>query len=825
MDRRVSEILSEISQHLKTCNHQKTLTFIPTDIKYYKPLCRYTLLNPIDMPIILFLYVQTNSPFSANKLLSKDQIKNLLLKLYQTRNTVRSKYVVKIAANLLREEFEKINNIVEFKKCLNNTLNDKNSELENKPGAVCQNTEKIVDDEFFYGILLNLSIASKSTVLSSIRLEKDDPVFILRFKAKILSNFVHTDIINNLVSYMNVNNTLLGVAISKAIYKIILKSTNPYSIIHQLQKLADSIFAKEFLFINLAQVFAYLILRGMMINVEDLIIKMINYDNKVVYNNEQVRETGLLLLWSCIRSEVRMLYFDVLCELILVAMFDCSLNCRRAATSVMIEFFGRNRTKNSDIVMQLINFESIKRLERSCDNFKQIVSILPEIEEKIYKLCKRNLFGFKNLEDRKIFAQILLNNEKCFCSSTYEIRDSFNYKYGVCVYFNVCDFCNRCHIDKRVEMLANIDLKGLQNHKHFDKFVKVYANTMSVLWTRFGVFSDKNIIFYFDKNFLPQEMSILVAKIDNKRMNETIHKNLVRKQNSAYILANANNQYFHDSVSKIYLKILQGADSIIKATVIKALHSFINSKQFKIHLLEEIIYSIKQHAKLNIEYMSMLNNLPVDSKLLFYILLGLEDYSVYIKGDAGYFVRRNAIEILSKEFPEVAYKYQIRYFVDKSPKLRNVVKKLFDSNIPTCPFFTSYSLHHDTLIIENDLSDEHIHFNSAFIAYNTLTEELKEEFIIGILATFKNSCAYTKNYLKSFLYTDFGKYKEIIYKFLNLKKRYFFLASYFICNLVEERPEYAFEINVILNQISLDDKGEKLCKMIANLKTNFQGLI
>ncbi|KAM0675330.1 hypothetical protein GVAV_001155 [Gurleya vavrai] len=333
---------------------------------------------------------------------------------------------------------------------------------------------------------------------------------------------------------------------------------------------------------------------------------------------------------------------------------------------------------------------------------------------------------------------------------------------------------------------------------------------------------EENLIFLLDKNIHNEKIIKISYRIDP----EILFRNLNKKNNSAYILANACNLIHRKSVLEKYIIYMKGNDQHKKMFVIKSAIDIYKNKKFEKNYLIKCINEIKNREKYNKYDHNFLDNLDNDQTLIFYIINGLEDYSVDIRGDAGFFVRKEALDFIFIYAPCIAKNYAIRFIVDKCPKLRIIamekLRTLTNKKNTGCNEFLCIQNFYNLFLIlseelKNKYSDEILHFYLCIGAFEKLSNDQKEEFFIGILCFFKNCNGFDFNHLKSkifdFIYSENGK--KIILNFLNAKKRFQFLTIYFLFELYKiSNEKIQNEIKIVINYENIEDYGPKSKEMI-----------
>ncbi|KAM0677221.1 hypothetical protein BDAP_002232 [Binucleata daphniae] len=306
-----------------------------------------------------------------------------------------------------------------------------------------------------YRIIYEMVKISKHTrnMQFDIKFDKNDNIAITRYKIKIIS---HQDFsqnnLNNILQFIDTENTKLGWTLSKSVV-MMLKNKDYKAFMMQLQKMmfdskknkAKNMMAdhalpnnddktttnntdeskninmcndtslvndykeiyNENLWINATTILAMLTLnktsnsnifdRSTINFYQQTVCSMIFYTNKTNNKSEYVRQTGLFLFWVCIRSNMEIFRNKTaILYLVLVSLTDNSLTCRRAASTVLFEFFGRYEIKNSNAITNLINFHSVKRMENNVKTIRNVMNIYPHLKQPvIYELYKKNEYTLR----------------------------------------------------------------------------------------------------------------------------------------------------------------------------------------------------------------------------------------------------------------------------------------------------------------------------------------------------------------------------------------------------------------------------------------------
>lgn len=821
----ILNLFKNCEAQFNTTPYELIIAQLPTDIENFELISFYLSQYSHKFPksLILLIYNLSISPFTKNFVKDPSFLKDTLEFLVTNLNKEKriDKYIYKIIAQFIqnyniKKEFIKVNTVLDLMYIGKNTTEVEIFEL---------------NDRLYYRIMKELACLGKYNVLKKIVIEKENTYIIKRLKIKILSHQdITIDHVNHLLSFLNDRNTQLGWTLGKALVRIITCHASD-DIVNILVANLTNIFAHETLWINTAHIFSFLILKGIISyntcnthNYEFILKQMIPemiYYNTIDSISEQVRESGLFIMWSLIRKDSYVDKENVLRDLISISLLDFSLQCRRAACTVLLEFAQRNHNKKYEIVTDFINLQNVKRYNDCVDYANEVYNLFPEIKEYLLNKMKEKVLQHEN---SAILAKHLVKHYKCLCHMELPDCVEIEMLFGLISLFNEygkANLCEKCIIFKHFNAITQIILKNIIEERIFNRFVRVYIDTMGIL-IEMGIDIRENLIFLLDKNIYPDHVFELATKIQDSNFKKHLFLNLMRKNNTAYILSNSYNVDFKEKIKTKYLTTLQGSDALKKATVIQSLsHTLyhqnslfdVDFKQESIQLYSKMVIKYGKFGLTSID--SSTSKLIIDEALILEIFYGLEDYSVYINGDSGYFVRKASFEFISKlKNIELACLYFFRYFVEKSRDLRKNVR----ANIPLCSlnakftsFIDKYEKNVKQMQIENKCQDEEIHFTACFNGFDLLTEEWKEQIIIGFLSTFRNCDGYVYRFLSKLLFDNFTRYSYIIYNFLKYERRYKFLAVYFLNKYVHKAlKEYEIEdiIKEIGNNIIKKDSGK-----------------
>lgn len=817
----IQEIFEHTEEQLLEKDYAVILPKIPTEIEYLKHITDYIALYGSKYPksLILLIYNLSISPFIQNFVGRGNFVEQIIMFVKGALNKEKKldKYIYKILAHLIKNH--KITKEIVDVKSLPDFL-----ELGGNTKTVNLNKALIIT---YYRLLRELSRIIKYDFMMDIRIETNDTVILKRLKAKILSfQNVTPDVLNHLAMFLNDKDTKFGWTLGKAIVRVIMDhgSTN---ILETLISNLKCLFAHESLYINTSQILGFLILKGFITNKSDVndkniifiednvITSMIYYNNKTDSKNEQVRETGLFLMWSLIRMDNCINKKKMLHNLIAVSLFDFSLSCRRAACTVLLELVQRTHVKNHEKITDIINFHMIRRFKDCMKNVDEIIELVPSIKETLVKIATDKVTDYEN---GLFIATFLRGHYKCFCTVSIPLEKDINVYFGLSYLFNEFKeqrFCDKCITSENINVLKKLKFKVLYDEKLFNEFVNVFFITMNY-FVKLDFDIIENLTFLLDKNIKPYEIARLARQINNQEFKKILFTNLIRKNNDSYILSNSYNIEYRDKINEKYLKTLTEIDALKKASVITSLkvsfgqkNGLLNNYKPSNNNINQFYEIVTKYARNSQSYEGFIEGLNTEEALIFHIILGLEDYSVYIKGDSGYFVRKASFEFLTElKCSKVINLYFIRYFVEKSPSLRHdicsVIKNdILDSNV--MDFYIQYKQSYEILCQENEHIDEEVHFRSCFEAFNILNDCYKEQFILGILSTFRNCDGYVLRFMSEILFERFAEFSPFILNFLGLRKRFRFLAVYFLRSYLEKTSDVS-EIERIGDMVEFNIK-------------------
>ncbi|KAM0688014.1 hypothetical protein COBT_000736 [Conglomerata obtusa] len=818
----------------------------PTQIEFLKdfPSILDEYQQDYTQPLLLWLYVLINNPFDIKQILSNTEIIKIFEFLYLNTNKHDNmdKFVFKTIARLL-----------------NNTRNYILIE------------EKRNKQIFHTRVLYEIVKINKMKI--DIIIDEKESVLVQRYKVKTISyQESDTENINKLLRLLNTENAKLGWTLAKSIVRH-LNESNLNAVVDIIHESLNDIFAKEYLWINSSLVFSMLILKGYDLkNMYRICKPMIFYDNRIENKYEIVREYGLFLLWSCIRRNIGIMNFNkeneidkenirneyenkiqvsctkecfskfdnsrnkhvnqfddsineynfisnLIIDLIIVSSFDTSLNCRRAASTVLIELIGRNKISNANLITEKINFHIVKRIENTYKNIEFLCNIVPRLSHNLYEYAIKKIITPNVFSHGKIYCEIIKNQSKCICELNIHFNDSFVSLIAQVYLFNAFydkNFCKECSNTKIFKTISNLTLNKYFNVRFFDLFIENYLITMNIL-QKMSINITENVFFLLDKDACYTE----TYKLINSDNYELLYKNFIRKSNKSYILANYSNKMYEIKILEKYFLILQGNDTLKKSVVAMAISNYFNIKEYQLRDDNKNSYTINQKVEENNK--NIISKQEILIKIIDLLLKGLEDYSVDYNGDIGSSMRQECLEIFYKYNLNIVYKYLIRYSVDKCPKLRNnSIKKLQNStkNVTNdCEIYLkNYNDNYIKLMIGNCFTDEIIHLLASIQSFNSLSDKLKDEFVYGILCTFKNCDGYVYNQISKVLfdiyYKDFS-FQMIVDKFFALSQRYLVLSTYFLYEIWKETSDT--QIKDKIKSMFKERNDEKIGPRVKNM--------
>lgn len=583
---------------------------------------------------------------------------------------------------------------------------------------------------------------------------KGESAIVKRYKLKIMSYQVMRKYVSPAVAmnvyklFLNESDTKMGWTLSKCFHRV-LRCVEKEPVLNSLAVNLDKVFANEHMWINTATIMAFCALEGVVAREADNIIaKMLCYDNESVQRSDLVRETALFLAWAVIRSNAPLRDIN---QVIIAGLLDVSLQCRRAASTVLLEYVGRNKVAFGNEILDIVNFNSVKRIPLIVQECARVAEIVPALRPQILDALRMNI-GHYDRELRTACA-------RCFCvltsvcPCTFDmIGGQYHFHHGLIVYtlefLSKHELCGLCLQNENSIFGYAIDTETFAYGGVGDLVAEYLALVTKNVAEMDAEALRKNVVFLLDKNF-ESDLIVGVSKsmVHDPAFSDLLFKNLARKNSEAYILANAFNAGFEKEVDGKYAENLAMGTIKRKVATMRALRLSGRANAWA--------KSIEQ---------------------------GIENYDVDVCGDVGVWMRIECLlAALALDNKTVFERHFVRFFVDKSKLLRDILVKQSAPGIyeeefaflrcdPSMmdilsvtgsleslhDFLSEYYRHHILLKRESDLGHDKIHFESSLRAYEMLHEDLGREFFLGVVCTMKSSDASIFHFLLERLYAMRG---------------------------------------------------------------------
>lgn len=779
---RIAKQISSAATLVLENKHCRLASVLGTDVFYLRHVVQYIPLVAEEdyMVFQYWLHALLCCPFSVTKILETQAIKELVVFLISCSSIdaklskISAKNLAVLANNIYLEHAEVVYNYEEY------TL-----------------WGKKVPPVFFFRVLKQLAIVGTiDNTLIAIKIAQRDSTVIKRYKLKIISYQTQKGALGpqkTLCTYrqfLNENDTKLGWTLSKCIYRVI-RCVKIHPVLESLLSGLGNIFANEQMWINVATVLSFCALdRINPGDVKELISKMLFYDNEHVHKSASVREAGLFLVWSVIRSGM---LIDCLDSVILVALFDTAVQCRRAASTVLLEYIGRNHVDEGCKVLDIINFSNVKRLSFIIMKCIDIVQVMPKLRTRIIAELKATM-GHYNREKRTLGPRYLPHLERA-CPCVFSLQSSAKFHYSVFVYtrefLKLASPCNVCMSSGNAVFGYTFDHNMLKD-SDCDDLIGEYmslADDHPLMMDAKKL--EENLLFMMDKNLMPDKLPDVVRKTIPRNMNfaEKVFQGLARKSNRAYIIANTFNEPFSEEVTSRYKSIFENT-SLDKKTV--------------------VVHALRLSGRANL----FLNDIKE----------GLENYSVDLTGDVSTGLRKECLLAAATLHDKLVFeRYFVRFFVDRSKLLRDflvaqgvrtntkkenlmflsrmkvdsgVCAGIYDSKVLE-EFMDAYYKKYDELGETSLWGHDKIHFSSALNAYSVLENGLKSELFIGTVCAMKNSDASLFYFLLEKLYAIRRHLHGVAVEFLNVYAtspgRTQYLVLFFVSKILMLENEYPNE--------------------------------
>lgn len=647
-----------------------------------------------------------------------------------------------------------------------------------------------VSEQIFYKILLNLSKLNK--VELKFELNLNESINLTCAKIEIISYQAEkgyldlTESINSVKDFLNTENTKLGWIVSHSLFRMIQQANNPSDL---LIELSDRINLKSSCFwINFTNLLTVFATKNVFIPF-DFYKEMLFYW-KEDYKSELVRESGLLFLDLSFKNKI----INSLNEVFFIYLFDTSIRVKKLALKILNDNF-----KETDLLYFLNDFSFSK------STIKQKLEIMhkfiPNFPVKEYLIL---LLNHPNNELRNLSAKFL--NDYIICINEITKIDDLFFISGILFFIRHKENNIKKHFCKtEAEFINNFFIDDfVYNTKLYECISEEYFTIVNLFFEK-DFFDHKKILknlnFVLEKNFTGSCIPFLCEKIlkVNEEYSDFLYNKLRRSRKESYVLANTFNIKYQSEILNIF-------SERINETTLNGL------------------YLLKKYS-----------NCFFEEALLGKIEEGLEYYEVDFTGDKGMNLRLSTLKLINLINKDLFNKYFIRYFVDKSKFVRDFLifncaskKEIF--YFIKCSFFEfetsgledfleNYYKNYE-IKKNNNLGNDLLHFDCAFECFNLLSNDLKKEFITGILSTYLNADTILKEFifkkmliLKIELITIL---KEIIHK----NKRFFNISFNFINDVLQNEREPIYKNEFKDDLIKNEFKSERANKILNEIYKN-----
>lgn len=774
---RIAKQISNAATLALENKHSRLASILETDVVYLRHVVQYIpLVAEKDyLGFQYWLHVLLCCPFSVTKILKDQEIRALVMFLISCssidakHSKISAKNLAVLANNMYLEHAEVVYS------CEEHTLWGEKIPL-----------------VFFFRFLKQLAIVG-TVDCRGIKITQSDSMVVKRYKLKIISYQTQKGVCDPQETlciyrqFLNENDTKLGWTLSKCIYRVI-RCVERQPVLESLLSETGKIFANEQMWINVATLLAFCVLEGTTpVDVKELISKMLFYDNEYVHKAALVREAGLFLVWSVVRSGMRV---DCLDSVVLVALFDTAVQCRRAASTVLLEYIGRNHVDVGSTILDIINFSSVKRLSSIIMDCVRIVEIIPALKNRVIAELKACM-GHYNREKRTLGPRCLPHLERA-CPCMFSLQSSVRFHYSLFVYthefLKLSSPCSVCMTSGNAVFGYTFDHEVLKHGDASD----VISEYMSLVDDHLVMMDSKkleeNLLLIIDKNIEFDKLPDVARRTISRSMSfaKKIFEGLAKKSNRAYIIANTFNEPFRSEVASKYKSILKSMSLDKKTAVVRALRLSDRAGLFLNEIRE-----------------------------------GLENYSVDFTGDVSTGLRKECLLAAATLRNKLLFeRYFIRFFVDRSKLLRDFLvaqgvcsnaskenlmflsRMQIDSGVRASiyeskvleEFMNAYYRRYDDIGHTSLWGHDKIHFSSSLGAYDRLEDAMKKEFFIGIVCAMKNSDASLFYFLLEKLYVMRRELHRVVIESLNVHDtapdRTQHLTLFFVSKILMLENEY-----------------------------------
>lgn len=698
---------------------RKIELMVPTDIFYIKEIVKTIPHVPQSRNhvLLVWIYVLLKNPFDVSDFVTPGELEDLKGFLLDSLKTSVDRQLKKSAIKAIAL-------------LVNSVVRENEHELYSTLANGFTLCGRKVSETEFYSFLKQLSKV-RSVSREYVKFLDSDSITIKRYKIKILSHSLTFSVsdLKELMSFINVNDSKLGWTLSKSIYRV-SKHLDRHGLVEDLKLLVSKpIFGDEQLWANVMSILGFFAFDGYDIGDVCLVSRAFLYDNEFVAKSANVREAALFLHWCLLRSSFPI--GGAIHTIIFVSLFDRELICRRAAASVVQEYIGR-AMENEDVdgVIQ-IDPGSVKRPENCLRMFCAIR------QKNSYKhMVFDMLYSFNRL-NRAQAAEIIA---RFYSPFEVEIRyKTVNEMDGVHL------LVLKAHMLRQSGREPGMVLEDALR-KQFKSIVSGFTLTPRMYKLRniqeaiesylklHEIVDPKpfkeNIMFLIAKNFAPELILDAVGPVmQDQGLSKAVFSTI--SKNPSGILANSRNHLLRD----------------------QCIRRFVSNLENKVY----INYTIRA-----------LYEMEAYTEDVSGVVRGfLDDYTIDMCGDSGYFNRREAffyfLKLRSKDrsCSNVPIEhFVVRFMADKSKRLReDILRSLLSDSYARFKLDFSYMLkaleggHCPTaLVLDRDCStkiekffsihaefskecgNEEAYFKALFASFSD-----DEHFYHGIINTFNAS--------------------------------------------------------------------------------------
>lgn len=587
---------------------------------------------------------------------------------------------------------------------------------------------------------------------------KEDGVEIKRMKIKIMSNSPGEETLRTYLDMLNEGNARLGWTLCKSFLKV-AKHFETEAVVAELKRRCDVIFANENMWINIMTILGIMVLNGWDIgDVSDIISKTVYYNNEVVHSSEKVREAGLFLVWTLVRSsgvlDERHLHLAIARSL-----SDSSLCCRRSAAAVVLECVGRGQRDFGSRLLSLVNFHSVRRLNTCSAIVGEVLGLVP-CGEALEDALIRNILH-PRLETKEQSGHCIARHFRGHKAVSYLESTDFRTPSDL---VSLLVFIREFVREGRTGELRNVtrivaELRiddRFSRYRDFDVFVMYYTERIVDL----RMFGDddaicENLYFILAKNIHPDRVSRACWELvdTNPGFADKLYVSL-RRNTEGFIVANARNTRHRDGVERRYMDNLERGD--------------IDRKIFSMRAV--------RHTESPGRYAE-------------YIHSNLENYSVDSRGDFSAELRKESLLasfLLADE--TTPSRYFVRYLVDKSKMLRDECilicrsSGIFDcgfeyisrrgSSVDVCKlgpvrsFLEDFHRTFRQLELTSEMGNDTMVFAAAISASAGLGKSHYREFVLGMLGSIGHSDTSLHLFILDSLFRDRLRILDVITELL-----------------------------------------------------------